>query len=56
MKGGENRTIPSAGFSQQVLQKVVLSEDVKDGEGKKVPGSNQFEALAANRSMAEGVL
>jgi hypothetical protein len=29
---------------------------VKGGEGKKVPDSNQFGALVANRSMAAGAL
>lgn len=48
--------MPSVGFSQQALQKVVFSEDVKDGEGEKVPGSNRFETVVANRSMAADVL
>lgn len=52
MKRVENPTIPSVGFSQQVLQKVVSCEVVKHGEGKKVPDSNPFGALVANRSMA----
>lgn len=41
--------MPSVWFPRQALQKVVLSWDVKDGEGKKVPDSNQFETLTVNR-------